>query len=346
MARNERPEETTGSPPSPDLFFSTMMGHQLTAVMRTALELDLFTLIGAGTNTAATIAKKTGGAERGVRILCDALATLGHLTRDDDGSYALTNDSAAFLDRHSPVYLGSAADFIASPLLDQAFDRLTEAVRKGGTVLPDDPAMAPDSPYWVSFARNMGPMQRFPAQALAELLDPKPGAALKVLDIAAGHGHFGIAMATRNPNAEIYALDWPQVLEVAKENAARAGVASRYHTMPGSAFEVELGSNFDWVLLPNFLHHFDPPTCETLLRRVRAALAPEGEAAVLEFVVDENRTAPMRSAMFALIMLTTTPAGDAYSYSELAAMFDKAGFSETELHPLPPSFQRVVIATP
>ena len=107
-----------------------------------------------------------------------------------------------------------------------------------------------------------------------------------------------------------------------------------------------MGSNFDWVLLPNFLHHFDPPTCETLLRRVRAALAPEGEAAVLEFVVDENRTAPMRSAMFALIMLTTTPAGDAYSYSELAAMFDKAGFSETELHPLPPSFQRVVIATP
>src|SRR6185437_10680765 len=307
-------------PPSPDLFFSTLMGHQLTAVMRSGLELELFTRIGEGAATPAALAEKTGSAERGIRILCDALATLGHLSRNPDGSYALTNDSAAFLDRHSPAYIGSVAEFIASPLLDQAFGRLTEAVRKGGTVLPDDPAMAPDSPYWVSFARNMGPMQRFPAQALAELLVPKPGAPIKVLDIAAGHGHFGIALAQRHPQAQVYALDWPAVLAVAKENAARAGVASRYHLLPGSAFETDLGTGYDWVLLPNFLHHFDPPTCEALLRRVKAALAPEGEAAVLEFVVDEERTTPQRSALFALIMLTTTPAGDAYSYSEIAAM--------------------------
>ncbi|MGH9393722.1 MAG: methyltransferase, partial [Terriglobales bacterium] len=101
-----------------------------------------------------------------------------------------------------------------------------------------------------------------------------------------------------------------------------------------------------WILLPNFLHHFDPPTCEALLRRVRAALSPEGEVAVLEFIVDEDRIAPTRSALFSLIMLTTTAAGDAYTYSELADMFEHAGFSETELHPLPPGIQRVVIATP
>ncbi|MGH9480636.1 MAG: methyltransferase, partial [Terriglobales bacterium] len=87
-------------------------------------------------------------------------------------------------------------------------------------------------------------------------------------------------------------------------------------------------------------------TCEAFLRRVRAALAPEGEVAVVEFVPDEDRLGPPGAAFFPSVMLAFTPHGDAYTYSELEAMFRHAGFSDTELHPLPPSFSRVVIATP
>ncbi len=61
-------------------------------------------------------------------------------------------------------------------------------------------------------------------------------APLKVLDIAAGHGVFGISIATRHPRAEIVSLDWPAVLDVASQNAREAGVADRLSLLPGDAY--------------------------------------------------------------------------------------------------------------
>jgi len=165
-----------------------------------------------------------------------------------------------------------------------------------------------------------------------------------VLDIAAGHGLFGIALANHNPLAAIVALDWPNVLEVAKENARAAGVADRYSGIPGSAFEADYGTGYDLVLLTNFLHHFDPETCERLLRKVYAALKTSGRAASFEFVPNEDRVSPPVAASFSLMMLGTTPSGDAYTFAELDRMFRNAGFSANELYPLPPTFQQVVIS--
>jgi ubiquinone/menaquinone biosynthesis C-methylase UbiE len=190
----------------------------------------------------------------------------------------------------------------------------------------------------------MAPMMAMPAQLMAKLVDPGADRKLKILDIAAGHGLFGIAFATQNQQAEITALDWKPVLEVAKENAQKAGVADRYHTLEGSAFDVEFGSGYDLVLLTNFLHHFDPPTCETLLRKVRAALADGGRAVTLEFVPNEDRVTPPDTAQFSMMMLSSTPSGDAYTFAELERMFANAGFSRSTFHPLPPTIQQVIIS--
>ncbi len=59
---------------------------------------------------------------------------------------------------------------------------------------------------------------------------------VKVLDIAASHGLFGITVAQRLPKAHIYALDWANVLQVAQENAARQGLSDRYHLLPRERF--------------------------------------------------------------------------------------------------------------
>src|SRR6202521_2459235 len=104
----------------------------------------------------------------------------------------------------------------------------------------------------------MAPMQIPAAEAMANIRKADAGEKWKVLDIAAGHGMFGIALAKHNPNAEIYALDWARVLDVASENAAAAGVAARHHRIPGNAFEVDFGTGYDIVLLTNILHDFDP----------------------------------------------------------------------------------------
>lgn len=329
--------------PNPALLFQTINAYQRTEALKAAIELEVFTAIGEGANTPALIAQRCGAAERGIRILCDFLTIMGFLTKTE-ATYALALDAAAFLDKKSPAYMGDATRFMLSPMLTDGYKDFTAAVRKGGVAASEQGTLAPDHPVWIEFARAMAPLMALPAELMAPLVDPEAKQKLKILDIAAGHGLFGLAFAKRNPQVEVVALDWANVLEVAKENASKAGVADRYSTLPGSAFDVPFGEGYDLVLLTNFLHHFDPPTCETLLRKVYAALAPGGRAVTLEFVPNEDRITPPEAASFAVMMLGSTPAGDAYTFSELEKMMKAAGFVRSEIHPLPPSIQQVVIS--
>lgn len=331
------------SQPSPVLLFDTVNAYQRSAAIKAAIELEVFTAIGEGNSKVEALAERCRTSARGMRILCDYLTTIGFLIKDDDG-YKLTTDSAVFLNKNSQGYAGGVIEFLLSPVLTRGFEHLTEAVRQGGTVLPQDGTIAPEHPVWVQFARAMAPMMMMPAQMMTKLIEMKRGRRLKVLDIAAGHGMFGITLARENPDAEIIALDWPNVLEVAQENAQKAGVADRFSTIPGSAFDVDFGRNYDIVLLTNFLHHFDVTTCETLLRKVHAALVEGGRAVTVEFVPNEDRISPPPSAMFSLVMLGSTPSGDAYTFGELEGMFANAGFSRSELHQLPPTPQQVIIS--
>jgi cyclopropane fatty-acyl-phospholipid synthase-like methyltransferase len=155
---------------------------------------------------------------------------------------------------------------------------------------------------------------------------------------------YGITIAQRNPLAEITALDWPQVLEVAKENARAAGVIDRYQTIAGSAFDADFGSGYDLVLLTNFLHHFDAETCVRFMKKAHAALAENGRAVTLEFVPNEDRVSPKHAALFSMMMLVSTPGGDAYTFSEFDRILRDAGFSASELHDMPGSFQQVIIS--
>ena len=329
--------------PSPALFFETINAYQRTQSLKGAIELDLFTAIAEGAVTPTDLAKRCGASERGMRILSDYLVVIGFLTKDENG-YGLTLDSATFLNRHSPAYLGSAVRFISSDELTDNFKDVAAIVRKGGTVASEEGTTSTENPLWVEFARGMAPLMAMPAELLARLIRADNGEKCKVLDIAAGHGLFGITIARLNPKAEIVAVDWPQVLEVAQENAEAAGVADRYSKLAGSAFDVDYGTGYDVVLLTNFLHHFDVPTNEKLLKKVHAALAPGGRAVTFEFVPNEDRVSPPVAATFSMMMLGTTPSGDAYTFSEFDQMFRNAGFSSSEVHPLPPTFQQVVIS--
>lgn len=341
MAKSHLPSPPAG--PSPALFFQTVNAFQRTAVIRAAVELDLFTAIAEGHVTPAALAGARGASERGVRVLCDALAVMGFLEKRA-GGYALTGDSAAFLDRRSPAYLGGVIEFLLSPQIAGAFADVAGAVRKGGTAMSAEGTIEANHPVWVKFARGMAGMMAMPAELLAKLvLGEAPSRPMRVLDLAAGHGMFGIAFARLNPQARVVALDWPAVLDVARANANAAGVADRFETIGGNAFDADWGGTYDVVLLANFLHHFDAPTCEILLRKTRAALADGGRAVALEFIPDEDRAGPPESVMFALTMLATTPAGDAYTFAEYERMFRAAGFERSELHPLDPTMERFVI---
>lgn len=332
-----------GIRPTPERIFNTLNAYEQTAVLKTAIELDIFTAIGEGVNTAAGVATRVKAAERGVRILCDNLVILGFLIKSEN-RYALTEESALFLNRKSPACLVSMSQFLGSPKHRQNFDRLTEAVRKGGTAGDWGDNTKANDEIWTLFARSMAPLTVPSAEFIAGLLRADEGKPMRVLDIAAGHGMYGLTIARKNPRAEIVALDWPAVLEVAKENARKFGVSDRFSVRAGSVFETDLGSGYDCALLTNILHHFDVPTCEALMRRVHTALKPGGRAVTLEFVPNEDRVTPPTTARFSLVMLANTDAGDAYTFSEYEKMFRNAGFAKSTLHPVPEMPQQVVVS--
>jgi precorrin-6B methylase 2 len=318
------------SHPTPDLFFDTMQAYQRTAALRAAIDLELFTAIGEGAATIPAIAKRCASPERGVRILSDYLTILGMLSKQGD-AYQLTPESAAFLDRRSPMYLGGIMEFMCAPAIVQVFDHLTATIRRG-SVAAEESSVAEENPVWETFARAMVPMMMPAAQAIADIL--KSDGPQRILDIAAGHGVFGIALAQRHPQSEVVAVDWAGVLKVAAENAAKMGVAARHRGAPGDAFKVDWGTGYDVALMTNFLHHFDRETCTSLLRKTAASLKTGGRVAVLEFVPNDDRVSPPIAASFALQMLGGTPGGDAYTFRELSGMLSAAGFSGTTQHPL------------
>jgi 2-polyprenyl-3-methyl-5-hydroxy-6-metoxy-1,4-benzoquinol methylase len=322
----------TGIPPSPQLFLETANAYQRTEALRAAVELDVFSAIGEGKPRIEEIANRCKASIRGTRILCDFLVVHGLLKK-----------TAVFLDQRSPAYMGGTLRFLNAPSTMETFKNLAEIVRRGTSTNED--RLTPQHPIWVEFARSMAPLMKMPAELLATMLGADQGANWKVLSLAAGHGIYEVTLARHNRNAEVWAVDWANVLEVARENAAAAGVADRYHTIPGSAFDVEYGAGFDLALVVNFLHHFAPGTCEKLLKKLQTSLRPGGRVVIVEFVPHEDRPSPALPASFSLMMLAGTREGDAYTFKEFEQMLRNAGFRCSEMHPLPPTFFDVVIGT-
>ena len=326
---------------NPGMVFDMLNAYQRTAALKAAIDLDLFRAVGEGPGDVASIACRCSASERGIRILCDFLTINGVLLKEE-GRYRLTPSSAVFLDPRSPACLASVAKFLANPTMRGAYDNLADIVRAGCTNLPGAGTVEPGNPIWVQFAENMAPMMGPLAGPLGKVVLDGQSGAMRVLDIAAGHGLFGIEIAKQNPQAHVTGLDWAPVLRVALDNARKAGVHDRYNMMPGSAFEVDFDGPYDAVLLTNFLHHFDRPTCVGLLRKIHAALRPGGQCATLEFVPNEDRVSPATPAAFAMTMLTSTAAGDAYTLSELTSMYQEVGFKGISGHPIPMSPHTIV----
>jgi ubiquinone/menaquinone biosynthesis C-methylase UbiE len=326
---------------SPELFVDGVFAFEKTAALKAAVELDLFSALQAEDGKLTPTAARIGAAERGVRILCDYLTVHGFLEKER-GFYRLTPSTQTFLTRSSPAYMGGITDFLAAPeMLALWLTDPAAAVRKGGSV--GLAATSLENPVWVKFARAMVPFMAPIAGMMATEVDSWPQRPNRVLDIAAGHGLFGIKLAQAIPGLEVTALDWPAVLMVARENASAAKVASRFHAIEGSAFDVNWGTSYDLVLLANFLHHFDRNTCIGLLQRAKSALTTGGRVLAVEFVPNDDRVSPPFPAAFAYQMLASTPAGDAFTLKELQDMGLAAGFGRVTGKPAEPTPQTFVM---
>jgi 2-polyprenyl-3-methyl-5-hydroxy-6-metoxy-1,4-benzoquinol methylase len=314
--------------PSSGLVFNTLLCFQISAALRSAIEIDLFTAIADGHTTADAMAVRCKVNARGMRILADHLVINGFLTKRGN-TYGLTAESSCYLVRHSPHYVGRQAEFMQSSFLWALFDHLTQAVREGGAQLPGN-AMEPDHDLWVTFARvmsdSMGIEAALVPPIIYKLLERRTAQPLKILDVAAGHGRFGIAFAKADPTCRVVAQDWPRILEVTRDNVLKHGVSDRFTTIAGGIMEVDIGTGYDVVLIPNLIHYLDRASSVQILKKVRAAMNPGALLAIAEFAPNDDRVSTPQFASYALFCLAISPAGDAYTVSEIFSMCTEAGF--------------------
>ncbi len=343
MTQTSNAKPARDGKPDPSLLFETLGAYQRTEALVAAIELDVFSHLADEGSTAEELSKKCGCDLRGIRILADYLCIMGFLEKSN-GKYSLTPSSRLFLVRSSPAYLGGVTGFLQSDTLVSSFKNLAATVRTGSTLLPGDGTVSYENPVWIKFAEAMGAMMRIPGKVLAEHIDRPLNAPLKVLDVAAGHGEFGFAVARRYAHSKIYALDWAPVLKFTAEQAKKQQLEKQMEYLAGDAFEVKLPELLDVVLIPNFLHHFDAETCTRFLKRLAPALAPGADIYILEFIPNEDRISPAGSAGFALTMLCTTAKGDAYTFAEYAEMLKAAGFSDCRMEKLEAGVERLIRA--
>lgn len=328
------------SEPNPTLIWDTITAHQRSAALKAGVDLGVFNALGDGPRTAYELASRAGVAERGMRILCDFLTIHGLITKTE-GRYSHTPTSAVFLDSSSPASMAPTLPFLMNDKIMRATGLLTETIRQNRTAL-EEPLAGDEVHEWVTFARAMQPMMAAAAEFIAGVI-MGGGTPVKVLDVAASHGLFGIAVARLAPECEIVALDFPSVLEVTAKNARAAGVPITL--LPGSAFEVDFGTGYDAVIVTNFFHHFPAEENIALMKRLRAALRPGGRMLTLDFVPNQDRISPPAPASFAMMMLANTPAGDAFTMAEYDQMLDAAGFGAREIMDVPMSAQQLVVAS-
>lgn len=321
-------------------------GYLKTAMLRTAIELRLFDTMADGPAEAPAIATTLGVDERALRILLDGLVAIGLLVKAGTG-YRLAPGGEDYLPTSSPQYFGGAVRLGASDWEWDAQKRLTDSVRKGGTVL-DEHYLTPDLDYWEDFAEHTTWFNNGAAELLADQLVPwaKDRESVDVLDVACSHGSYGFSFARREPRARIWGLDWPNVLPHTRRNAERHGLADRLELIPGDMFSVPLGGPYDLVLLTNVLHHFAEETATGLLNRLSEVVRPGGRIAVVGHTFHDGED-PARKPMpflFSVSMLVQTHDGETHSVETYERMLAASGFTGTRLYTGPKAQHTVFVA--
>jgi ubiquinone/menaquinone biosynthesis C-methylase UbiE len=296
-------------------------------IISAAVNNKIFDTLEGGAKTVEQLQKKTGGSARGLRAIMDALVGLGLLKKDRQSKYSLTPESQAFLISDKP---GSLAGFFGSilPVMASRWLRLTEIVRGG------QPAVAVNqepegTEFFGQLVETIIPMSYPGAQRLADHLKiANAKEELRVLDLAAGSGIWGIAAAQKSPRVRVTAVDWPGMIPTTKRITGKFGVRERFDFIEGDLADANFGSGYDIATLGHILHSEGEQRGRRLLKKVFRALKSGGTIAIAEWLVNDHRTKPLHSLMFAVQMLVNTEKGDTFSFNEIKAWLEDAGFKQ------------------
>jgi ubiquinone/menaquinone biosynthesis C-methylase UbiE len=309
---------------TPERISQMAWGFGATMIMEAAVENRVFDLLDSGPKTIEQVAEQAGTSLRGTRVLMNALAGMGLLVRNGN-EFGLASDTATFLVSSKPGYLGGIAAHMSRDLMPR-WAKLPEIVKTGKSPEGVD-HQENGAKFFEGFVEAIFPMSYPAARALAKSLGLSSATSpVKVLDLAAGSGVWGIALAQESPQVRITAVDWPGVLNVTKRVAERNGVGDRLTTIPGDLHGANFGTGYQVATLGHILHSEGERHSRELLKKTYNALAPGGTIAIAEFLVDDDRTGPPMPLIFAVNMLVATDEGDTFSTQEISRWLREAGF--------------------
>jgi len=313
---------------TPERLMQFAFGYAPPIMISTAVELGIFDALDSGAKSVADLAKSLSASERGLRMLLNGLTGFELLAKDGD-RYSLTPESATFLVSSKPAYYGALYRRLCSHQL-HGWLSLADAVRTGHPV-QDVVDTAGAGEFFKELVPSLFPINYAPAQALARALVFPAGQTPRILDLAAGSGVWGIAAAQQHPQARVTGVDLDPVIPITRSMAARFGLESRFDFITGDVLKADLGSGYSVAIIGHLLHGLGVKDSQHLIRRTAAALVPGGTIAIAEYLVNQERSGPPFSLVFALNMLLHSAEGDTFSFEEISGWLNEAGFEKARL---------------
>jgi SAM-dependent methyltransferase len=323
--------------PNPEILTEIGVEVSKGALLKAALELDVFSRIAAGQHTLPALLKATLWNERGTRILLDALANVGLLNKTES-EYLLSPTVEAFLVRGKSSFLGES--FIALTLNWEARGQIAKAVRTGKglrAIFAEQNAdlwAALSSAALVTWEKDLEH-----ANALWDKILPtpdtirtgSPATGVRLLDIGCGSGYKSFALLRRDVTARAALLDFAPVLAVAEQLANTLGVRERVEFRAGDFHTLDWGrQSFDLVLLSHITQFLSTERNIGLLRRAYEALVWEGRVVIQTVIANDERKGPGLAPLYGLETLLWSMAGDVYTVTEYRGMLEAAGFYQVQ----------------
>jgi len=312
---------------TPQRIMEMAWGYAPPLVIEAAVRNGVFDPLDAGPKSVEETAAATGASVRGLRIIMNALVGIGLLARDAAGEYSLTPESSTYLVSSRPGYIGGFFRHTSKQILPEWLE-LADIVRAGKSMIGVNEEKK-GVEFFREFVQDLFPLSYPVTQALAtELKLDQAQQPVRVLDIAADSGVWGIGLAQRSKQVRVTAVDWEGVLDITRQTAQRHGLADRFTFVAGDLRSADFGAGFQIATLGHILHSEGEARSRELLKKVFAALAPGGTIAIQEFLVNPERTGPPVGLFFAVNMLVATTDGDTWSFEEIAQWLKEAGFEK------------------
>jgi ubiquinone/menaquinone biosynthesis C-methylase UbiE len=323
MSKKSRPRKQV----TPERLQQLGFGYAPPLIISAAVSNKVFDTLENGARTVEQVSKKTGASVRGLRAIMNALVGLDLLKKDRKGKYSLTPESEAFLISNKP---GSLAGFFQTilPRLASKWLQISEVARTGQPVAAVNEETE-GTEFFSQLVENIIPMSYGGAQKLADHLKvAKTKDELHVLDLAAGSGIWGIALAEKSARVRVAAVDWAGMIPTTKRITQKFGVSDRFRFIGGDLLDANFGNDYDIATLGHILHSEGEQRSRKLLKKTLGALKPGGAIAIAESLVNDRRTEPTHSLMFAVQMLVNTEYGDTFSFNEIKSWLEDAGFKK------------------